>query len=102
MLIKEIILFDCQLSSRGAICRERNTKGDVFRDYRQDVIVAILLLLLSLTCSVLVANPKKTTLHGGQSRSWIANQGKENNRKMSGSIPSTPPPPPTVSFGAKI
>ena len=33
---------------------------------------------LFLTFSVLVANPKKTTLHGGQSRSWSAEQGKEN------------------------
>ena len=38
-----------------------------------------------LTFSVLVANPKKTTLHGGQSRSW-SEQGKEN-KKKSGSIP---------------
>ena len=35
------------------------------------------LLLLFLTFSALVANPKKTTLHGGQSRSWSAEQGKE-------------------------
>ena len=44
---------------------------------------SVLLLLLFrekmfLTFSVLVANPKKTTLHGGQSRSWSAEQGKEN------------------------
>ena len=45
-----------------------------------------------LTFSVLVANPKKTTgtLHGGQSRSWSAEQGKENKRK----IWQLPPPPP--------
>ena len=36
----------------------------------------LLLLLLFLTFSALVANPKKTTLHGGQSRSWSAEQGK--------------------------
>ena len=36
-----------------------------------------LLLLLFLTFSV-VANPKKTTLHDGQSRSWSAEHGKEN------------------------
>ena len=35
----------------------------------------LLLLLLFLTFSALVANPKKTTLHGGQSRSWSAEQG---------------------------
>ena len=29
-------------------------------------------ILLFFTFSVLVANPKKTTLHGGQSRSWSA------------------------------
>ena len=34
-------------------------------------------LLLFLTFSALVANPKKTTLHGGQSRSWSAEQGKK-------------------------
>ena len=38
----------------------------------------LLLLLLFLTFSVLVANPKKTTSHGDQSRSWSAEQGKEN------------------------
>ena len=32
-------------------------------------------LLLFISFSVLVANPKKTTLHGGQSRSWSAGQG---------------------------
>ena len=37
----------------------------------------LLLLLLFLTFSALVANPKKTTLHGGQSRSWYAEQGKK-------------------------
>ena len=50
--------------------------------------------LLFLTFSVLVANPKKTTfLHGGQSRSWSAEQGKENKRK---SLAAYPPPPPTL------
>ena len=37
------------------------------------------ILLFFLTFSVLVATPKKSTLHGGQSRSsWSAEQGKEN------------------------
>ena len=45
---------------------------------------------LFLTFSALVANPKKTTLHGGQSRSWSAEQGKK--KKKSGSAPSLPPP----------
>ena len=35
------------------------------------------IFLLFLTFSALVANPKKTTLHGGQSRSWSAEQGKK-------------------------
>ena len=37
--------------------------------------------LLFVTLSVLVAKPKKTTLHGGQSRSWSAEQGKESKIK---------------------
>ena len=36
---------------------------------------SLLLLLVFLTFSALVASPKKTTLHGGQSRSWSAEQG---------------------------
>ena len=44
----------------------------------------VVVKLLFLTFSVLVANPKKTTLHGGQSRSWSAEQGKENKRKTVG------------------
>ena len=54
----------------------------------------LLLLLLFLTFSALVANPKKTTLHGGQSRSWSAGQGKKKKSKKSGS--DLPPPPPRV------
>ena len=38
--------------------------------------------LLFLTISALVANPKKTTLHGGQSRSWSADQGKNRKKKV--------------------
>ena len=34
--------------------------------------------------------PEKTTLHGGQSRSWSAEQGKENKRK---SLAAYRPPP---------
>ena len=52
------------------------------------VIMMLLLLLLFLTFSVLVANPKKTTLHDGQSRSWSAEQGKENKRKSMAAYPS--------------
>ena len=43
---------------------------------------------------ILVANPKKTTLHGGQSRSWSAEQGKEKKKKKS--LAARPPPPPTL------
>ena len=44
--------------------------------------------LLFLILSALVANPKKTTLHGGQFRSWSAEQGKEEKEKS-----GSPPPP---------
>ena len=47
-------------------------------------------LLLFLTFSALVANPKKTTSHGGQSRSWSAEQGKKEKEKV---WQRTPPPP---------
>ena len=43
-----------------------------------------LLLLLFLTFSALVANPKKTTSHGGQSRSWSAEQGEKIKNRHNG------------------
>ena len=52
-----------------------------FQTFRWDQRLQIQNLLLFLTFSVLVANTKKTTLHSGQSHSWPAEQGKENNIK---------------------
>ena len=51
--------------------------------------------MLFLTFGVLVANPKKLlyTLHGGQFRSWSAEQGKENKIR---SLAAYPPAPPTL------
>ena len=45
--------------------------------------------LLFLTFSALVANLKKTTLHGGQSRSWSVEQGKKKKKVWQ----RTPRPP---------
>ena len=50
-------------------------------------------LLLILIFSALVANPKKTTLHGGQSRSWSAEQGEKKG------LAAPPPPLARCSFG---
>ena len=61
----------------------------------------LLLLLLFLTFSALVANPKKNTLHGGQSRSWSAEQGKKEKEKVWQRPPPRPPPPARCSFGEK-
>ena len=44
--------------------------------------------------------PKKSTLHGGQSRSWSAEQGKENKRRSLAAYP--PPPPSTLLVRRKI
>ena len=43
--------------------------------------------------------PEKTTLHGGQSRSWSAEQGKKKKKKKSGSVP---PPPRALLVSASI
>ena len=37
--------------------------------------------------------PEKTTLHGGQSRSWSAEQGKKKGKKKSPAAPPLPSPP---------
>ena len=70
------------------------TTGPVPADSRQ-------LLLLFLTFSALVANPKKllSTLHGGQSRTWSAEQGKEIKTK---SLAAYPPPHPHSARSEKI
>ena len=60
----------------------------------------VLLLLLFLTFSALVAKSKITTLHGGQSRSWSAEQGKKKKEKKSGSAPI--PPSPRAARSEKI
>ena len=49
-----------------------------------------------LTFSVLVDNPKKTTSHGSQSRSWSAEQGKKKKKK---SLAALPPPPRRAARG---
>ena len=68
--------------------------GDVLIDKVAKVVVVVVVVshIQRIGCQ-----PEKTTLHGGQSRSWSAEQGKENKRKKSGSIP--PPHPPHCSFG---
>ena len=70
-------------------------------DLESGTVSLLLLLLLFLTFSVLVANPKKTTLHGGQSRSWSAEQGKENKRKSLAAYPPSLPPPPHTARSEK-
>ena len=62
-------------------------------------VVVIVVVVVVLTFNVLVANPKKTTLHGGQSRSWSAEQGKESKRQSLAAYP--PPYPPHCLFGEK-
>ena len=51
-------------------------------------------LLLFLTFSASVANPKKTALHGSQFRSWSVEQGKKKKSLAA-------PPPARCSFGEK-
>ena len=63
------------------------------------VCIVTHILLLFLKFSALVANPKKTTSHGGLSRSWSAEQGKKGEEEKSGSAP--PPPRARFLFGEK-
>ena len=44
---------------------------------------------------------KKTTLHGGQSRSWSAEQGKRKEKEKPGSVPPPLPPPPALPVRRK-
>ena len=57
-------------------------------------------MLLFLTFSVLVANPKKTTLHGGQSARGLLNREERTKEKVWQHTP--PPHPPTLLVRRKI
>ena len=59
----------------------------------------LLLLLLFLTFSALVANPKKTTYTVANPARGLLNRGKK--KKMSGSAPLPPPPHARCLFGEK-
>ena len=50
------------------------------KDHR--LVRTVVVVVVFLSFSALVANPKKTTLHGGQSRSWSAEQGKKEKEKV--------------------
>ena len=56
------------------------------------VVVVVVSRIQRIGCQ-----PEKTTLHDGQSRSWSAEQGKENKRRSLAAYP--PPNPPHCSFG---
>ena len=60
-----------------------------------DVVVVVVSHIQRIGCQ-----PEKTTLHGGQSRSWSAEQGKENKRKSLAAYP--PPPTPHTARSEKI
>ena len=53
----------------------------------ETVVVVVVSHIQRIGCQ-----PEKTTLHGGQSRSWSAEQGKENKRKSLAAYPLPPTP----------
>ena len=60
----------------------------------QRVVVVVVSHIQRIGCQ-----SEKTTLHGGQSRSWSVEQGKKKERKKSQAAP--PPHPARCSFGEK-
>ena len=55
------------------------------------VVVVVVIVVSHIQC--IGCQPEITTLYGGQSRSWPAEQGKENITRK-----SAPPPPPYLMF----
>ena len=62
-------------------------------------IVLVVVVVVVSHIQRIGCQPEKTTLHGGQSRSWSAEQGKENKRK---SLAAYPPPIPHTARSEKI
>ena len=81
----------------------KSTRGGAFPKVRFSSTVVVVFVVSHI--QRIGCQPEKTTLHGGQSRSWSAEQGKENKRKSLAAYPPPPPhPPPTpphFSFGEK-
>ena len=74
MLVEDYFLVDF----RGG----KSQKTSHYQPFVGDELGLLLLLLLFLTFSVLVANPKKLLYTvANPARSWSAEQGKENKRK---------------------
>ena len=77
----------------GSVCSTR-FHLHYTRIYTVVVVVVVVSHIQRIGCQ-----PEKTTLHGGQSRSWSAEQGKENKSK---SLAAYPPPTPHTARSEKI
>ena len=74
--------------------------ADHVPDWQPRILLGLVVVVVVVVVSHIQrigCQPEKTTLHGGQSRSWSAEQGKENKRKSLAAYP--PPHPPHCSFG---
>ena len=69
---------------------------------RRSVVQVVVVVVVVVVSHIqrIGCQPEKTTLHGGQSRSWSAEQGKENKRKSLAAYP--PPPTPHTARSEKI
>ena len=77
------------LSGRKGEKRPRRIKHEYLKHVGIPVSTVVVVVVVSHIQRI-GCQPEKTTLHGGQSRSWSAEQGKENKRK---SLAASPPPP---------
>ena len=64
----------------------------VIQNRPQGIVVVVVVVVVVSHIQRTGCQPEKTTLHGGQSRSWSAEQGKDNKRK---SRAAYSPPTPT-------
>ena len=58
------------------------------------VVIVVIVVVVVSHIQHIGCQPEKTTLHGGQSRSWSAEQGKKRGKKNLAAQPPPPPPPP--------
>ena len=63
------------------------------------VAVAVVVVVVISHIQRIGRQPEKTTLHGGQSRSWSAEQGEKKKKK---SLAAPPPPPSALLVRSKI
>ena len=96
---RRVLIFKQQKVSARSDFLSKNLNDLNFQRPEHDEACVVVVVVVVSHIQRIGCQPEKTTLHGGQSRSWSAEQGKENKRK---SLAAYPPPTPHTARSERI